>query len=208
MLPSRSLGNCPPALKCQALKSRHGTGDSLSPGRAPWPLYPHPGLLSIWGLWRWENWALHSFPWDSRIRQAKGLGLIHVYGLCGNKSVVIAPALLARTSLRSSRALRGAGPGLGVLVEPGASPGFSKGPGRVSTPCARERKAGPSNCSSSREAGTHSLPLLPQMDGPPAHVMKTQPCILEGLIRHISGSGSLRGGGVFSRLDAKISHPP
>ena len=71
-----------------------------------------------------------------------------------------------------------------------------------------ERKAGPSNCSSSREAGTHSLPLLPQMDGPPAHVMKTQPCILEGLIRHISGSGSLRGGGVFSRLDAKISHPP
>ena len=58
-------------------------------------------------------------------------------------------------------------------------------------PCARERKAGPSSCSSSRDVGTHSLPLLPQMDGPPAHVMKTQPCILKGLIRHISGSGGL-----------------
>ena len=127
---------------------------------------------------------------------------------CSHLPCHLVLALLARTSMRSFQALRGPGPGLDGFVGPGASPGFSKSPGRVSTPCARERKAGPSSCSSRRDAGTHSLPLLPQMDGPPAHVMKTQPCIFEGLIRHISESGGLRGGGFFSRLDAKISHPP
>ena len=60
---SRSLGNSPPALKGQALKSRHGTGDSLPSGRAPCPYIPHPGLLSVWGLWGWENWTLcTAFP--------------------------------------------------------------------------------------------------------------------------------------------------
>lgn len=94
-----------------------------------------------------------------------------------------------------------------MLVVPGARPGFSKGPGRVSTPSTRERKAGQGSCSSSRDVETHSLPMLLHMDSPPALVMKTQTCILEGLIRHISGVGMV-GGEFFSRLVAKISHPP
>ena len=60
---SRSLGNSPPALKCQALKSCHGTGDGLSSGRAPWPLYPSPGIAQYLGpVEVGELDSLHSFP--------------------------------------------------------------------------------------------------------------------------------------------------
>ena len=75
----------------------------------------------------------------------KGHGLIHVYRLCGNKSHLpchLVLAVLARTSLRSFQALRGAGPRLDVLVGPGASPGFSKSPGGVSTPAPERGRQG------------------------------------------------------------------
>lgn len=42
------------------------------------------------------------------------------------------------------------------------------------------------------------------MDGPPVLVMKIRLCILESIIRHISG---LVGREFFSRFDAPSSHP-
>lgn len=97
--------------------------------------------------------------------------------------------LLARTSQRPSQAfVQGQGPGLAVIFVPGARSGFSEGPQGVSAPVPKAGRLGKAGrLQASGHVETHSLPIMLHVDCPPGFVMKMHTCILEGIIKHISG---------------------